>query len=106
VTLQNVIAAVQGGAVPVDKYAVGGLVSAGLTFAVGGGVGVLVGLSMYLPMFYILPYGIGCVLAMITDRTLGRSWTIDTGIPIAAGLLVGDALSGVIYSMVMLGQNL
>jgi putative OPT family oligopeptide transporter len=106
VTLQNVIAAVQGGDVPVDKYAVGGLVSAGLTLAVGGGVGVLVGLSMYLPIFYILPYGIGCVLAMITDRTLGRSWTVDTGIPIAAGLLVGDSLAGVAFSIYKLVVNL
>jgi putative OPT family oligopeptide transporter len=106
VTLQNVIAAVQGGAVPVDKYLVGGAVSAGLTFAVGGGIGVLVGLSMYLPMFYILPYGLGCVLAMCTDRYAGRTWTIDTGIPVAAGLLVGDSLAGVIFSMWKLGGNL
>lgn len=106
VTLQGVITAVQGGDVPVDKYLVGGLVSALLTLAVGGGLGVLVGLSMYLPMFYILPYGLGCVLAMLSDRFLGRRWSNESGVPIAAGLLVGDSLAGVIFSMVMLGSSI
>jgi uncharacterized oligopeptide transporter (OPT) family protein len=102
VTLQGLITAMQGGAVPTDKYMVGALVSGVLTLATGGGLGVLVGLSMYLPMFYILPYGLGCLLVMLTDKKLGRAWSAEKGIPIAAGFLVGDALGGVIYSISML----
>jgi uncharacterized oligopeptide transporter (OPT) family protein len=105
VTLEGMIHAVRGGDVPLDKYLVGGLVSALLTLGTGGGLGVLIGLSMYLPMFYVLPYGLGCVLAILADRFLGRTWTGDTGIPIAAGLLVGDSLAGVAYSVYMLARN-
>jgi putative OPT family oligopeptide transporter len=96
--LKSMIAAIQGGDVPGDKYLVGALVGGGLTLATGSGLGVLVGLSMYLPMKYVLPYGLGCVLAITTEKTLGRGWNIDKGVPIAAGLLVGDALAGVVYS--------
>lgn len=106
VTLQGVISAFQGGEVPLDKYAAGGVVSLLVTLATGGGLGVLIGLSMYLPMFYILPYGLGCVLAMIAERRLGRVWSNEVGVPIAAGLLVGDSLAGVIFSVIMLGGSL
>lgn len=106
VTLQGLITAMQGGDVPTDKYLVGALVSGALTLATGGGLGVLVGLSMYLPMFYILPYGLGCLLVMLTDRKLGRVWSAEKGIPIAAGLLVGDALGGVVFSITMLLRSM
>lgn len=102
VTLKEVVTAVQGGAVPLDKYAVGAMVSAILTGAVGGGAGVLVGLSMYLPLYYVLPYGVGCVLNILTQRFKGIAWMNDKGVPIAAGLLVGDSLAGVAFSVTML----
>lgn len=99
VTLQGMIEAVQGGNVPMDKYVTGALVGGLLTLGAGGGFGVLIGLSMYLPMFYVLPYGLGCLFAMGSDRYLGKSWSLDTGLPIAAGLLVGDSLAGVLFSV-------
>jgi putative OPT family oligopeptide transporter len=102
-TLKAMIGAIQGGAVPYDKYLVGGLVGLLLTLGAGGGAGVLVGLSMYLPLYYVLTYGLGCVLAMLSARYKGLAWTTDTGIPIAAGLLVGDSLAGVVYSFIKLG---
>ena len=106
VTLTQMIEAIQGGAIPHDKYIIGGLVGAGLTLATGGGAGVLVGLSMYLPIFYVLPYGLGCLIAMASDRLLGRQWSVETGLPIAAGLLVGDSLAGVIFALCRLTQSL
>jgi putative OPT family oligopeptide transporter len=105
VTLQGVITAVQGGDVPLDKYLVGALVSALVTLATGGGLGVMIGLSMYLPMFYVLPYGLGCILAIASNRWLGRNWSNENGIPIGAGLLVGDSLSGVAFSLYMLAKS-
>jgi putative OPT family oligopeptide transporter len=105
VTLQGVITAVQGGDVPIDKYLVGALVSGLVTLGTGGGLGVMIGLSMYLPMFYVLPYGMGCLLSVASDRWLGRRWSNENGIPIGAGLLVGDSLSGVAFSLYMLGTS-
>jgi len=101
-TLKSIIEAFQGSAVPYEQYAIGGLVSAVLTLATGGGLGVLVGLSMYLPMMYVLTYGVGCLLAIGAERRLGRAWVGETGLPVAAGLIVGDSLAGVIFSMVQL----
>lgn len=106
VALQQMIEAIQGGQVPVDKYAVGALVGALLTFATGGGLGVLVGLSMYLPVNYILPYGVGCALSMYAARRPGgKMWIANVGIPVAAGLLVGDSLAGVVFSFLKLFQG-
>ena len=31
----------------------------------------------------------------MTDRTKGKTWSEEVGIPIAAGLIVGEALVGV-----------
>ncbi len=104
-TLQAMIEAVRGGAVPVDKYAVGALVGAILTLGTGGGLGVLVGLSMYLPMAFILPYGLGCVISICTEKAVGKTWNRETGIPIAAGLLVGGALAGVVFSIYKLFET-
>lgn len=102
VTLKEVVTAVQGGAVPLDKYAVGAITSGLLTVALGGGAGVLVGLSMYLPLYYVLPYGLGCVIQIAVHRMRGPTWSNDNGVPIAAGLLVGDSLAGVAFSITML----
>jgi uncharacterized oligopeptide transporter (OPT) family protein len=105
-TLKGMIGAIQGGEVPYDKYAVGGLVGLLLTLFGGGGAGVLIGLSMYLPIAYILPYGVGCVAAMVAEKKKGRGWTTEVGFPIAAGLLVGDSLAGVVFSLFKLGTSL
>jgi uncharacterized oligopeptide transporter (OPT) family protein len=35
------------------------------------------------------------------DRKLGHRWADDTGIPLAAGLIVGEALIGVGYSLMV-----
>jgi putative OPT family oligopeptide transporter len=97
--LKSMVESIQGASVPIDKYAVGAIVGGILTLGVGAGMGVLVGLSMYLPMAYILPYGLGCILAMGSLKFLGKRWSAVIGLPIAAGLLVGDALAGVVYAV-------
>ena len=37
-----------------------------------GGVGVLVGLAMYLPFYITLTYGVGCFASMGLERRFGR----------------------------------
>ena len=93
--LASVIQGILGGDVPMDKYLSGAGLGALLSASGIGGVGVMVGLGFYLPFNIILTYTLGTLLRIATDRFLGRSFADDTGIPVAAGLIVGEALIGV-----------
>ena len=86
---------------PVDKYLAGAGLGALLSASGIGGVGVMVGLGFYLPFNIILTYTIGTILRELTDAKLGRHSADDTGIPLAAGLIVGEALVGVGYSLMV-----
>ncbi len=96
--LASVIQGILGGDVPMDKYLSGAGLGALLSASGIGGVGVMVGLGFYLPFNIILTYTLGTLLRIFTDRFIGRSFADDTGIPIAAGLIVGEALIGVAYA--------
>jgi uncharacterized oligopeptide transporter (OPT) family protein len=50
---------------------------------------------MYLPLKYLLPYGLGCLIQMIVTKVKGASWTESWGVPLAAGLIVGEGLLGI-----------
>lgn len=103
--LKSVILGVQGGDLPYALYGMGGLM--GVLLGIGGfaGLGVLVGLSVYLPFIYIATYGVGCVLSMFTTMAKGRRWTEEWGVPLAAGLIVGEAVPALIVNIVILGQG-
>ena len=64
------------------------------------GLGVLVGLSMYLPLAYLLPYGLGCLIQMFCQKRKCRVWTENWGVPLAAGLIVGEGLLGVVFAAI------
>ena len=49
----------------------------------------------------ILTYTIGTVLREFTDAKLGHRFADESGIPLAAGLIVGEALVGVGYSLMV-----
>ncbi|MEA1997540.1 MAG: OPT/YSL family transporter, partial [Gemmatimonadota bacterium] len=98
--LDAAISGVVGGDVPMDKYFTGALIGGVLSASPISGLGVLVGLSMYLPLLYILPYGLGCVVNLISSRIKGTRWVENTGIPLAAGFIVGDAVVGVVYAII------
>ena len=93
--LASVIQGILGGDVPMDKYLAGAGLGALLSASGIGGAGVLVGLGFYLPFNIILTYTLGTLLRIFTDHRLGRAFADETGIPIAAGLIVGEALVGV-----------
>jgi uncharacterized oligopeptide transporter (OPT) family protein len=93
--LMGIIDAVSSGNVPIDKYALGGLVGAVLGAAPASGLGVLVGLAMYLPFSITLGYGIGCLLQMVIQRRWGLAFCEHKLVPFAAGLIVGEALMGI-----------
>ena len=67
----------------------------GILSAVMGGLGITVGLGFYLPFNIVLTYSLGTLARELTDRFKGKTWSEEIGIPIAAGLIVGEALVSV-----------
>jgi putative OPT family oligopeptide transporter len=92
--LASTIDGIMGGDVPVEKYAAGAILG-GLLSVVMGGLGITVGLGFYLPFNIVLTYSLGTLSREIADRGMGKTWAEQVGIPIAAGLIVGEALVGV-----------
>lgn len=92
--LQAIIIGVQGGDMPYGLYGLGAVLGALLGLGSFSGMGVLIGLSMYLPMIYIATYGIGCLTNMFVAQVKGKNWAEEWGVPLAAGFIVGDALLG------------
>ncbi len=97
--LASVIQGILGGDVPIQKYLAGAGLGALLSASGIGGLGVQVGLGFYLPFNIVLTYTLGTIAREITDWRLGHRWGEDVGIPMAAGLIVGEALIGVGYSL-------
>ena len=90
----GIIDAVKSGNVPVDKYAMGALVGSCLSAAPMPGLGVLIGLAMYLPFSITLGYGIGCLTQMGIQKVKGAEFCEHKLVPLCAGLIVGEALTG------------
>lgn len=93
--LAGVMEGLVGGSAPTYRYAAGAGLGAILSFSGLGGIGVLIGLGFYMPFNIVLTYTIGNVVRMYTEKRSGRSWVENTGIPVAAGFIVGEALVGV-----------
>ncbi len=81
--------------VPTYRYVAGAGLGGALAFSGLGGIGVLIGLGFYMPFGIVLTYTLGNLLRVAADRFLGRSFSEHVGVPIAAGLIVGEALVGV-----------
>jgi uncharacterized oligopeptide transporter (OPT) family protein len=94
-TLMSLISAVQTDSVPTDKFIFGGIVGAILTLVPIGGLGVLIGLAMYLPFSITLGYGIGCIINMSLEKYYGYAFIEKVLVPLASGLIIGEALVGV-----------
>ena len=92
--LASMVEGILGGDVPTEKY-VAGAVLGGLLSALIGGLGVTVGLGFYLPFNIVLTYSLGTLAREAVDRMKGQDFSENVGIPIAAGLIVGEALVGV-----------
>ena len=90
--LEAVITGVQGGDMPYTIYGIGAMLGVVLGLGAFAGLGVLIGISMYLPFFYIATYGIGCVVNIMVTRIKGKAWAESWGVPFAAGLIVGESL--------------
>ncbi len=100
--LAGVVGAILDQNVPIQTYAAGAGLGAILSATGIGGLGILVGLGFYMPFGIVLTYTIGTILRLVSNKVKGPAWCDNTGVPIAAGLLIGEALVGVggaIYSI-------
>lgn len=100
--LQSMIKGVVGGHVPLHRYLAGGALGAVLSLLPVGGLGVLVGLAMYLPFYITLGYGIGCIANMVMEKYRSTGWIEAKVVPFAAGLIVGEALTELGYSILIM----
>jgi putative OPT family oligopeptide transporter len=99
VALGATIDAVVSGNVPTDKFLAGGILGAALSFTSIPGLGVIMGIAMYLSMKYILPYGLGSFLNILIVFWKGKEWAEKWGVPFAAGMIVGEALLIITFAL-------
>ena len=102
--LSGIIESLVGGDVALDKYVAGAGLGGALAFYPLGGLGVLVGLAMYLPFSITLGYGIGCVVSIYLGKKKGNRWMGETLVPLAAGFIVGEALTNLTAVLVRLAS--
>jgi len=103
--LASMVEGILGGDVPTEKYVAGAILGGALS-AVIGGLGITVGLGFYLPFNILLTYSLGTISRELADRFRGKAWSESVGIPIAAGLIVGEALVGVGYAIKIVLENM
>ena len=101
--LQSMIEALQAQDAAVDKYVAGIGLGGALSLVPIGGIAVLVGLAMYLPFSITLAYGLGCLLSMALERRYGSVFIGRKLVPFAAGLIVGEALTQLVWNLWKLG---
>ncbi len=97
--LASMIKGILGGEIPLQKYIAGAGLGALLSLSAAGGLGIQVCLGFYLPFNIVLTYTFGTLLKLLTDWKKGRRFSEEVGIPIAAGLIVGEALVGVGFAL-------
>lgn len=97
--LASVIDGIVQGNVPDYRYAAAGVLGLLLACSGLGGIGVMIALGFYMPFDIVLTYTIGCTLRIACNRFFSKKWSEEIGIPIAAGLIVGEALVGVGIAM-------
>ena len=103
--LQAIVEGLREGNVPLEKYVVGTGLGAALGLYPVSGLGVLIGLAMYLPISITLGYGVGCVASIGLERKLGKRWIGSILIPVAAGFIVGEALTSLIITLIKLSTG-
>lgn len=97
--LEAVVSQVLSGQVDWIRYGSGAAVGALLSFSGLPGLGVIVGISMYLGLSIILPYGAGALARWALQHHLGLKWCEAKGIPVAVGLVVGDGLMTLLFAL-------
>jgi len=103
--LQGILNGLAQGDAPLEKYLAGSVIGLVLGLHPVSGLGVLIGLAMYLPFDVTVTYGIGCLGAMILARFKSRAWLSESLIPFAAGLIIGEALTNITAVLIKLATG-
>lgn len=103
--LATTIDSLVSGNAPTYRYTAGAGLGLLLALSGLGGIGVLIGLGFYMPFSIVLTYTVGNVLRVLSDRFLGKPFGYETGVPLAAGLIVGEALVGVGSAVWQVGKS-
>ena len=93
--LMGIINGLKTGVIPMDKYVLGGGIGILLAAAPISGLGVMIGLAMYLPFSITLGYGLGCLIQIFIQKKKGTHFAEHKLVPFAAGLIIGEALTGI-----------
>ncbi len=104
--LQATIEVFRDGGLPLGKYLGGALLGLLISLFVSPGLGVLIGLSLYLPFEYLIMFGFGGLLNMLVARLRGARFAEDEGVPLAAGFIVGDALVSVANALLKVASSI
>lgn len=97
--LASMMQGILGGDIPLQKYIAGAGIGALLSASGIAGLGIQVGLGFYLPFNIVLTYTIGTLLRIYVDWKKGKRFSEEVGIPVAAGLIVGESLVGVGFAV-------
>ena len=92
--LAGIIEGLKTGNIPTAKYLMGGTIGVLLSATPIAGLGVAIGLAMYLPFKVSLVYGIGCFIRMFIQKIKGDGFCKHKLMPLVTGLMVGAALFG------------
>ena len=103
--LQGILLGLASGDAPLDKYIVGAVIGLSLGVFPISGLGVLVGLAMYLPFSVTLTYAVGSVIAIGLEKSKGRTWMSSHVVPFAAGLIIGEALTSITAVLIRLATG-
>lgn len=103
--LATTIESIVSGNAPTYRYTAGAGLGLLLSLSGLGGIGVLIGLGFYMPFGVVLTYTVGNILRVLSDRFLGKSFGYEVGVPLAAGLIVGEALVGIGTAMWKIGNS-
>ena len=88
-----------------------------ITFLGGGVIGALLesftpvsfiglALGMLLPPFYGIPFGIGGIIRLYTDRRYGKEFFKEKGMLAASDLIAGGIITQVVMSIVLVMSGL
>ncbi len=103
--LASVIDSLRAGSSQLDKYVAGAAIGLGVGIFPISGVAVLVGLAMYLPFYITMTYGVGCFISMGLEAKFGKRWIGGTLVPVAAGFIIGEALTSLTIVLIQLGTG-
>ncbi len=103
--LRGMLEGIISGNVPLEKYIAGSVLGGIISLFPVNGVAVLIGLSMYLPFSITLGFGAGSLISMAVERFKPGKFIEERVVPLAAGLIIGEALTELVYSLYRIFQG-